>query len=116
MNFFIVYMLPSVLGLKMFSNFNKEKKLFDLIVYYLLFVLFSNFFTMVFLMVTNNGEDNLINYSSTNFLFAVKYMTICLILNVILSILFSIISKYFTFTIEVENGNKKNSKSKSKNN
>ncbi len=116
MNFLIVYMLPSILGLKMFMNFNKEKKIFDLIIYYLLFVLFSNFFAMVFLMIINQGELNLINYSTTNFLFSVKYMAVALVLNVILSILFSVISKYFTFTIEVENEKKSKRKTKSKNN
>lgn len=116
MNFFIVYLLPSILGLKLFMNFNKERKIFDLIIYYLLFVLFSNFFAMIFLIITNSGEYNLINYSSTNLLFCVKYMSVTLFLNIILSVLFSIISKYFTFTIEVENERKTKGKKISKNN
>ena len=116
MNFFIVYLLPSILGLKLFTNFNRERKIIDLIIYYLLFVLFSNFFAMIFLAITKSGEYDLINYSSTNFVFCVKYMSIVLILNVILSILFSVISKYFIFTIEVENEKIKKRKAKSKNN
>jgi len=115
MNFFIIYLLPSVLGLKLFMNFNKERKLFDLIIYYLLFVLFSNLFTMMFWIITNNGKYNLINFSSIDFDFCVSYISVALVLNVILSILFSIISKYITFTIEVENEGKTKRKTKPKN-
>ena len=115
MSLFIVLFLPSVFGLKMFMNFNKERKIFDLIVYYLLFVLFSNYILMLILTLIYKVEFNWVNYSATSFSFCVKYMTVTLFLNLILSILCTIISKYFKVEIEVENGkktkNKKNSNS-----
>ena len=103
LNFFIVFMLPSILGLKLFMNFNRDKKIFDYIVYYLLFTVCSNFIAMGILILFNKGELNLIEYSMSNFIFCTKYMFILFVINSILSILFTIISKYFVFTIEVEN-------------
>ena len=93
MSLFIVYFLPSVFGLKLFINFNKERKLFDLIVYYLLFVLFSNFITMAILTLISEGQFNWVNHSATSFDFCVKYMVFTMLLNVILSILYTIITK-----------------------
>jgi len=111
-NFVLVYLLPSILGLKLFIYFNKDYKLLDISIYYLLFILFSNYISFIILIIFKWGEYNLLEYSSTNFVFCVKYMTILLFVNIILAILFTIIKKYFTFTIEVENARIKNKKNK----
>ena len=116
MSIFIVYFLPSDFGLKLFINFNKERKLFDSILYYLLFVLFSNFIAMTILTLISEGEFNWLNHSATSFDFCVKYMAFTMLLNVILSILFTIISKYFNIEIEVQNGRKEKTKKNIKDN
>lgn len=115
MELILILFLPSIFGLKLFMNFNKNKTKFDLIVYYFLLVLFSNFLAMLLLILLNCGGYKLSDYVTVNIACSVRYITIMLILNLFLSILFSIMSKYFTFVIEVENEEKskkqKNSKS-----
>lgn len=107
MNFFIVFLLPSVLGIKVFLHLNENKKDWGTILYYLLFVLFSNYFCMIYLAFTRKMEISLIEYAANNYIFAIKYITLTLIINFFLAILFTIIKKYFVFSIEVENGKKK---------
>ena len=112
MSFIIVFFLPSIFGLKMFMNFNKEEKWFNLLVYYLLLVLFSNFIEISILSYSNLGDLNLTSYIESSYVFTVKYIFINIILNFLLSIIFTIIKKYFTFTIEVEHEKKKRTKVK----
>ena len=110
MYFFIIFFLPSVFGLKLFMNFNKENKKMDLLIYYFLFVLFSNLGVLTIMIIFNKGINNLLDYAMTNFIFCVKYMYMSLFVNFILSIVFSIIIKYFTFTVGIEYEGKKTSK------
>ena len=112
MHSFIIYFLPSVLGLKIFCILNKDEKKFDLLINYLLFVLFSNFFCMVILNVMGRSVYDLFNTLETNFSFSFKYIFMTMLLNIILSILFTIINKYLKISIEVEK-NEKRKKTKS---
>lgn len=107
MNFIIVFMLPSVLGIKIFNHLNGNKIDFNALIYYLLLVLFSNYGCMCYLALTNKLEVNLVEYALGNYIFSIKYITLMLVLNAILSVIFTIIRKYFVFSIEVENDRKK---------
>ena len=115
MNFVIVFMLPSILGLKLFMSFNKDKKTFDYIIDYFLFLLFSNFGIMLVINILNNNISNIVEYISNNFDFAIKYITISLMINIFLAFIYTITRKYITFDIEVENGRKKQTKKAYKN-
>lgn len=116
MNFIIVFILPSVLGLKLFMHFNKDKKIFDLITTYLLFLLLSNFMAMTISYIYTKTITDIVAYASGCLLFAIKYMSLMLILNVVLSILSTIIDKYLIFDIEVENERKTNKRKSIKRN
>lgn len=116
MNYLITYFLPSILGLKLFSTMNKETNKFNLIIYYLLFVLFSNFFCMFILLISDQAIYNLSNTLENNLSFCFKYIFITMVLNIILSALFTIISKYLTISIEVEKDGKIKKRKNNKNN
>lgn len=111
MDFIIVFLLPSILGIKLFTYLSNDKKLYNTILYYLLFVLFSNYLSMIIVAIKNNLELNLVEYSMNNYIFSIKYITLMLLINIFLAVVFIIIKKYFYCTIEVENG-KKNKKIK----
>lgn len=102
----ITFVLPSVLGIKLFMHFNRNKKNIDLIMFFLIFVLFSNFITMILANIISNNIYNIEEYVNNNLVFTIYYIFISLIVNVILSIIFTIIDKYLVFDIEVENERK----------
>lgn len=116
MNFFIVYFLPSVLGLYILKNFNKEQKYFDLILNYFMFVLFSNLFCMIILILKGIQISNLSNLLELNFIFSFKYIIISMVINIILAFLSTILGKYLEISIEVENGRKTKKKKNRKSN
>ena len=107
----IVFLLPSVLGLKIFKNLNKNKSIFDYVIYYLLFVLFTNLFVLIIFNGISEGMYNLTDMLDTNVL---SYLFNSTIINIILPVVFTIINKYITFDIEVVN-EKKVKKTKSSN-
>jgi len=110
MNFIIVFLLPSILALKTYINLNKENKLSLCIINYLLFVLFSNYIAMLILMIFKGEVINLVAHAENDYIFCVKYITLSILINIILSIVATIVEKYISFEIEVENGRKKNKK------
>ena len=111
----IAFALPSVLGIKIFMNFNKNKKGSDLLIFFLLFVLFSNFISMIIANIINVDIYNLTDYINNSLDFTIYYILNSLIINIILSIIFTIIDKYVTFDIEVENERKTKKSKNSKN-
>lgn len=112
MNAIFAFILPSVLGLKLFMHFNKNKKMFDLIIYYLLFILFSNLVVMIIVNITHGGVQNIFEYLNSDLLVTINYTINALIINILLSIIFTVIDKYIVFDIEVENERKKKKISK----
>ena len=99
----IIFLLPSVLGLKLFMTLIKNKEIFEYIIYYLLHVLFSNFITIFIFNIIVGKQNNIVEFANN---YIIEYMFISLILNIILSIVFTIICKYVTLDIEVKNGKK----------
>ena len=101
MNVFIPLLLPSLVGYKIFLSINKKKK-FNIeskITYYLIFVLFSNFFSVVtsilFFHLKINLETRLYKYPT----FSIKYIAISLIINFVLAFVFSFIRE---ISVDVE--------------
>jgi len=100
------FVLPSVLGIKIFMNLNKSKKGIDIVIFFLLFLLFSNFISMIIANIINADIYSLTDYINNSLDFTIYYILNSLIINVILSIIFTIIDKYVTFDIEVKNEKK----------
>lgn len=106
MHFIIVFILPSILGLKLFMHFNKNKKILDLGITFLLLLVLSNFISMIITHICNKQITDLVAYANAYLSFAIKYMSVMLVCNIVLSILLTIIDKYLVFDIEVENERK----------
>ena len=107
MNTIIVYFLPSILGLILYLHLNKEKiENINKIIIYLLFVLLTNYCSIIFDLVFNKFEYNLTEYIENNLPFAFKYITLSIIINILLSFVLTIIKKYINISIEVKNEKK----------
>ena len=106
MNFFIVFFLPCILGLFIYYVLVKEKKYFDLGIVYLLNVLFTNVFNMCILYLKSKDIYDLGYRLEGDYRFALKYILLSLVFTTIFGFIFVIIKKYFSVTMEVENGNK----------
>lgn len=116
MNSLIVYFLPSILGIKVYSILNKEKNKFELFVNYLLHVLFSNIICMLVLMLLKHDVLNLFEYIESNYIFSIKYMSLTIFINLILAFIFTILTKYFYLSVEVKHEEKHNKKIRTKGN
>jgi len=110
MKFFMVFLLPSIFGIKVYLHLNGNKKSWDTILDYLLLVLFSNYFCMAVVALTNKLEIDLVGYVQSNYIFSLKYIFLMLITNLILAVLFTIIKEYLVFSVEVENVKEKKNK------
>lgn len=107
---FMVFLLPSLLGLKIFIHLTKQSKYIEIIQTYGLLVLFSNMLCMLILMFTGKGEYNLIEYAKSNYMFCFKYICMMIIINIFISFVFFVVDKYFVFEVEVKNEKKNNIK------
>ena len=116
MNILFVLLFPSVIGLKLIMILNKDKKIFEYIVDYLLLVFLNNFIATIIINIFNSGIYNIADYITNNLDFAIKYTIITSTLAIILSILITIIKKYLTLDIEVVKDEKTRSKKNKKNN
>ena len=111
MKFFMVFLLPSIFGIKVFIHLNDNKKSIDTILDYLCLVLFSNCFCMTIFALSNNLEMYFVSYVQSNYIFSLIYIFLMLVANLFLAVLFTIIRKCFIFSVEVENvKEKKNNK------
>lgn len=100
MNNLFVYLLPSIIGIKIYNVLTKNNNIKDLIINYLSLVLSSNFILMIILYIKNKFEYNLTEFIETNMLFAIKYILISIIINIILGFIYSIINKNISFKLE----------------
>lgn len=110
MNFFIVIFLPSILGLFTYNVLVKEKDYFNLIIVYLLNVLFTNLINITYLFLKSREMYSLTYRIEGDYRFAYKYILLALACSSIFAFVFAFIKKYFSITMEVENGNKKKKK------
>lgn len=112
MDYYIAFFLPSILGVKLFSYFNNEKNVFELIMNYLVFVLFSNLGSMLTMILIKSTATNIIDAIRYNFVFGFKYILLSIVFNIILTILLTAIKKYISVSIEVTKNEKNNNKKK----
>jgi len=103
---FIMFLLPSIFGIKIFLHLNSNDKSWDTIINYFCLVLFSNYICISIVALINNLDMNLIEYAKDNYIFCIKYISLMIITNLILAMIFTVIKKYVSFSIEVENGQK----------
>ncbi len=110
MNSLIVYLLPSIIGLKIYEVLTKNKNIKDIIINYLSLILLSNFILMIILYIKNKFEYNLTEFIESNMSFSIKYILISIIINIILGYIYSIINKDVSFKLERINQDEKGKK------
>lgn len=110
MYLFICLFLPSIIGIKFIDILIKNLKTKDLIIYYLMLVLFSNTICIIISRFLFNIEQDMIFNLNSCPMFFVKYVLISIILNLIISFIFSLIIKNFSLSLEVVKNDKKQSK------
>lgn len=116
MIYILFYLLPSILGSKIIMKFNSSRKLKEIILDYLLLVLFSNLICMFIIVLVNKFDGNLMIYLSEHLAFAVKYLFMSIVINFVLAFIFSIFIKYVDIKLEVKCENKKSYKKHKKGN
>lgn len=107
MNFYIVFFLPGVLGLWSYYVLTKEKKNFNLGIYYFLNVLFTNLGSTLVLFLKDNTFYSLTARIDGDYRFAFKYMIMSVLFSFILGVISAVIKKYCSVSVEVKNGRKK---------
>ena len=110
MNSLIVYLLPSIIGLKIYEVLTKNKNIKDIIINYLSLILLSNFILIIILYIKNKFEYNLTEFIESNMSFSIKYILLSIIINIILGYIYSIINKDVSFKLERINQNEKGKK------
>jgi hypothetical protein len=100
MVFAICTILPSVLGLRLLLHLNKEMKLLDVIINYLLLNLLTNFICIGVLVLLYNFDDNLVTYISNYASVTFKYILLAMVVSIALTIIFTIFIKYINLRIE----------------
>ena len=100
MNNLFVYLLPSIIGIKIYNVLTKNNNIKDLIINYLSSVLISNLIIMIILSIKNKFQYNLTEYIETNMLFAIKYILMSIVINILLGYIFSIINKNISLKLE----------------
>lgn len=110
MNSLIVYLLPSIIGLKIYEVLTKNKNIKDIIINYLSLILLSNFILMIILYIKNKFEYNLTEFIESNMSFSIKYILISIIINIILGYIYIIINKDVSFKLERINQDEKGKK------
>ncbi len=110
MNSLIVYLLPSIIGIKVYEVLTKNKNIKDIIINYLSLILLSNFILMIILYIKNKFEYNLTEFIESNMSFSIKYILISIVINIILGYIYSIMNKNVSFKLERINQDEKGKK------
>ena len=109
MNHILIYFLPSVIGLNLYLYLNKKNiDIFNQIKIYSILTLLSNLLCMLFDLLVNKFAYNLTDYIENNLSFAIKYVLLSIIINIILSFVFIIVKKHISISVEVKKNEKKN--------
>ena len=110
MNSLFVILLPSLICLKLISKLLEEKDNKILVFYYLMLLFFSNLICFAIIVIFNKFDGNLIIYIEEHLKFALKYSILSIIVNIGLSFILSICSKYLNIKLEVNYENNKKNK------
>mgnify|MGYP003297941167 CR=1 FL=1 len=107
MNLFICLFLPSVVGVKFMDILLKKMENKDIILFYFMNVLLSNYCVTFILRLINDFTLSVDDELVKSCTFSLKYITISLVLNVIISFVESLIMKNFNMSLEVKHGKKR---------
>lgn len=107
----LILILPSVLGIKIIQRIKNNVNTRDLIMYFLLLVLFSNFLIMLPIILLNGFDGNILTYINDHYIFSFKYELLSIFVNCILPVLFIIVEKYLQVDVEVKDEERKHKKS-----
>jgi hypothetical protein len=110
--------LPSIFGIKILRSFkgNSKTNYFDCVINYLSLLILSNTLTVLIAHYFFELDGAIENALVIDNFFAVKYTLVCLILNVVLSLIFEVFTKNIKVTINVEDKVKETKKKKVKKN
>lgn len=100
MNYLFVYLMPSLIGLKIYDTLVEKKSNNSLLFSYLTMVFFSNFILMVILAIKNKFALSLSEYIEGNMIFSIKYIIMSLIINVIIGYGYSLLNKNLSIKLE----------------
>ncbi len=105
----LVFLLPSILGIKVFDIFFKKAKIKDLVINYLLMVLLSNTICIGIIIVLNKHNGDIFLYMMEHLRFYYKYLLLSMFINIILGFLI------YKLDVEIlKNPGKKSDSSKKK--
>lgn len=107
MNTFVCLFLPSVIGIKFMDTLIKNIKIKDLIMFYFTNVLLSNYIVIFLMKLFWNfsiGVEAQIISSTT---FAIKYITLSLVVNLFIAFIGSLVIKNFDISLEAVHGKKR---------
>ena len=117
MNIVFCMFLPSIFGIKILQSFkgNYKTNYFDCIINYLSLLILSNTLTVLVAHYFFDVNDVLENALTSDHFLAVKYTLVCLLFNVVLSLIFEVFTKNIKVTINVEDKVKEPKKKTKKN-
>lgn len=107
----MILVLPSILGIRIIQKIKKNVDMRELIMCFLLLVLFSNFLIMIPIILLNGFDGNILTYINEHYMFSFKYELLSIFINCILPVLFIIIEKYIQVDVEVKDEKQKRKKS-----
>lgn len=106
MNYLFVYLMPSLIGLKIYDTLVEKKSNKSLCFSYLTMVFFSNFMLMIILAIKNKFALSLSEYIEGNMMFSIKYILMSLVINILLGYVYSLLNKNLSFKLERVNNEK----------
>ena len=106
MNYLFVYLMPSLIGLKIYDTLVEKKINKSLWFSYLTMVFFSIFMLMIILAIKNKFALSLSEYIEENMMFSIKYILMSLVINILLGYVYSLLNKNLSFKLERVNNEK----------
>lgn len=107
MDFYIVFFLPSVLGLLVYYVLTKEKNYFYLGLSYFVNVLLTNLVSTGVIFIRDKAYYSLIDRINGDYRFAFKYLLLAVLITVVIGVVSAVAKKYCSVSVEVKNGRKK---------
>ena len=108
MNFLISFIVPSLLGFRLLEKLiEKQFQKRDFIFYYLMFLLFTNSISVVFSCLLFGLNGNLEASLLASPIFSVKYILLSIVVSIFLGIVFAVIKRYVSVSLEVVKNEKK---------
>ena len=108
---FICYLFPAFISINIHKYLTKEDNTRNLVIYYGIYVLLNNLFSLLILFIKNYNV--VLDFNLINITFLTKYLLLSTILSIITPYLVKIVTKNIEIDVEVNNEKKrKNTKNK----